>query len=172
MLGWTRDLQVALNFLCDLDGIDRKRICLLGFSGGAAVSVYITAHDPRVSLLLACACPAHFRFVTNKEAAISTIRHFQEIDVIRDKDFPPSVEEWVKGFEEVSAIDWIDKISPRPLLLVHGDADEVVPLEHAYMLFQKAKEPKEIAIIPGAKHKLRLEEKAMTTVLDWLKARC
>jgi alpha-beta hydrolase superfamily lysophospholipase len=40
------------------------------------------------------------------------------------------------------------------------------------MLFQKAKEPKEIAIIPGAKHKLRLEEKAMTTVLDWLKARC
>ena len=26
MLGWTRDLQVALNFLCDLDEIDRKRI--------------------------------------------------------------------------------------------------------------------------------------------------
>ncbi|TET44517.1 MAG: alpha/beta fold hydrolase [Dehalococcoidia bacterium] len=172
MLGWTRDLRAALNFLCDLDEIDKKRICLLGFSGGAAVSVYITAHDPRISLLLACACPAHFRFLTSKEAGIATIRHFQEIEVIRDKDFPPSIEDWLKGFEEVSAIQWIDKISPRPLLLVHGDADEVVPLEHAYMLFRKANEPKEIAIIPGAKHKLRLEEKAMTTVLDWLKARC
>jgi alpha-beta hydrolase superfamily lysophospholipase len=42
-------------------------------------------------------------------------------------------------------------------------------LEHAHRLYQKAKEPKELAIIPGAKHKLRLEEKAVTAVLEWLK---
>jgi alpha/beta superfamily hydrolase len=172
MLGWTRDLQAALDFLYDLEEIDRKRISLLGFSGGAAVSVYVTARDPRISLLLACACPAHFRFLTGEEAAIATIRHFQEIEVIRDKDFPPSLEEWLRGFDEVSPMKWIDKVSPRPLLLVHGDADEVVPLEHAYRLYQKAKQPKELAIIAGAKHKLRLEEEAVTTVLDWLKARC
>jgi len=56
------------------------------------------------------------------------------------------------------------------LLLVHGDTDEIVPVEQAYKLYQKAKEPKELAIIPGARHKLRLEEKAMATVLDWLRA--
>jgi alpha-beta hydrolase superfamily lysophospholipase len=58
------------------------------------------------------------------------------------------------------------------LLLVHGDADELIPLEHAHRLYRKAKEPKELKIIPGAKHKMRLEKAAMALVLNWLKARC
>ena len=172
MLGWSQDLQAALDFLYSFEGIDKARLCLLGFSGGAAVSVYTAAHDPRVSALAACACPADFSFLGSKEQSVSSIQHFREIGVIRDEDFPPSVEEWLRRFEIISPTQWVDKISPRPLLLVHGDADEVVPLEHAHKLYQKAKEPKELAIIPGAKHKLRLEEAAMATVLDWLKASC
>ena len=172
MLGWSRDLQVAIDFLYGLKGIDKRHLCLLGFSGGAAVSVYAAAHDPRVSLLVACACPADFNSLAGKEMALPSTQHFREIGVIRDKDFPKSLKEWLGGFETISPIRWIDKISPRPLLLVHGGADEVVPLEHAYRLYQKAKEPKEIIITPGAKHKLRLEEAAMAAAIDWLKARC
>jgi len=76
-------------------------------------------------------------------------------------------------FSTIANFGFISKyynfVSPRSLLLVHGDADEVVPLEHAYRLYQKAREPKELLVIPGAKHRLRLEEKAMAAVLDWLK---
>ncbi len=172
LLGWSQDLEAAINFISKLKKVDKERLCLLGFSGGAAVSVYVAAHDTRISSLVACACPADFGSLTGKETAPSTIQHFRDIGVIRDKNFPPSIEEWLRGFEVISPIHWIDKISPRSLLLVHGDADEVVPLEHAHMLYQKAREPKELAIIPGAKHKLRLEESAMATVLSWLKARC
>jgi len=172
IVGWSHDLQAAIDFLSSLKEVDKKRLCLLGFSGGAAVSIYVAAHDPRISLLAACACPADFAFLASKEEVSSVIQHFREIGVIRDKDFPPSVEHWVKGFETISPIRWIDSISPRPLLLVHGDADEVIPLEHAHKLYQKAKEPKELAIIPNAKHRLRLEEAAMAAVLDWLKAKC
>jgi dipeptidyl aminopeptidase/acylaminoacyl peptidase len=172
LLGWSQDLEAAINFISKLKKVDKERLCLLGFSGGAAVSVYVAAHDTRISSVVACACPADFGSLTGKEAAPSAIQHFRDIGVIRDKNFPPSIEEWLRGFEVVSPIHWIDKISPRPLLLVHGDADEVVPLEQAHMLYQKAREPKELAIIPGAKHKLRLEESAMATVLSWLKSRC
>ncbi|MFB0556473.1 MAG: alpha/beta hydrolase family protein [Dehalococcoidia bacterium] len=172
LLGWSRDLEVAINFISKLKKVDKERLCLLGFSGGATVSVYVAAHDTRISSLVACACPADFGSLTGKETAPSAIQHFRDIGVIRDKNFPPSIEEWLRGFEVVFPIHWIDKISPRPLLLVHGDADEVVPLEQAHMLYQKAREPKELAIIPGAKHKFRLEESAMATVLSWLKARC
>jgi len=172
ILGWSRDLQAALNFLFSLEGIDKRRLCLLGFSAGAAISVYTAAHDSRVSSLVACACPADFSLLADEEKALASVQHFRDIGAIRDKDFPPSVEEWLKGFETISPIRWIDKISPRPLFLVHGDADEVVPWEHAHKLYQKAKEPKELVIIPGAKHKLRLEDTAMAAVLDWLKARC
>lgn len=172
ILGWSRDLQAALDFLYSLKEADKTRFCLLGFSGGAAVSVYTAAHDPRVSSVVTCACPADFRSLRQRETPLDTIQRFRQIGAIRDKDFPPSIEEWERGFETVSPINWIDKISPRPLLLVHGDADELIPLEHAHRLYQKAKEPKELKIIPGAKHKMRLEKAAMAFVLDWLKARC
>jgi len=172
MMGWTRDLQAAVDFLSSLQQVDRTRLCLLGFSAGAAVSVYIAAHDPRVSSVVTCACPADFRSLHQTETPLETVQRFRQIGAIRDTDFPPSVEEWRARFQTISPIDWIDRISPRPLLLVHGDADELIPLEHAHLLCQKAGEPKELKIIPGAKHKMRLEKAAMDFVLDWLKARC
>jgi alpha/beta superfamily hydrolase len=170
ILAWSRDLKVALDFLSNQE-IDRRRIYVLGFSGGAAVSVYTAAHDSRIAALATCACPADFAFLARKETAASTIQHFRDIGIIRDKNFPPSIEEWLSGFETISPIRWIDGISPRPLLLVHGDTDELVPVEHAYRLYHKAKEPKELSIVPGAKHKLRLEEKAVEAILNWLKVR-
>jgi len=172
ILGWTRDLQAAVGFLYDLREVDKTRLCLLGFSGGAAVSVYVAAHDARVSLVVTCACPADFHSLSQRETPLESIQRFRQLGAIRDKDFPPSVEEWRKGFETVSPINWIDRISPRPLLLVHGDADELIPLEHAHRLYQKAKEPKELKVIPGARHRMRLEKAAMDFVLEWLTARC
>jgi dipeptidyl aminopeptidase/acylaminoacyl peptidase len=172
VLGWSRDLNTAIDFLCNLKQVDKTRFCLLGFSGGAAVSVYTAAQDPRVSAVVTCACPADFRSLAQKETPPDTIQRFRQIGAIRDKDFPSSIEDWQKGFETITPINWIDKISPRPLLLVHGDADELIPLEHAQRLYQKGKEPKELKIIPGAKHKMRLEKAAMDFVLGWLKARC
>jgi len=172
ILGWSRDLQAALDFLYNLKEVDKSRFYLLGFSGGAAVSVYTAARDPRISSVVTCACPADFSSLSQRETPLDAIERFRQIGAIRDKGFPSSIEEWQRGFETVSPIKWIDKISPRPLLLVHGDADELIPLGHAYKLYQKAKEPKELKIIPGAKHRLRLEKAAMDFVLDWLKARC
>jgi dipeptidyl aminopeptidase/acylaminoacyl peptidase len=172
ILGWSRDLGAAIDFLYDLKEIDKTRFYLLGFSGGAAVAVYAAAQDPRASAVVTCACPADFHSLARKETPSDTIQRFRQIGAIRDEDFPPSIEDWQKGFETITPINWVDKISPRPLLLVHGDADELIPLEHAQTLYQKAKEPKEVKIIPGAKHKMRLEKAAMDFVLGWLGARC
>ena len=47
---------------------------------------------------------------------------------------------------------WIGKISPRPVLIVHGDADRIVPVRMSRVLFERAKEPKKLLIIPGADH--------------------
>jgi fermentation-respiration switch protein FrsA (DUF1100 family) len=39
-----------------------------------------------------------------------------------------------------------------PLLVVHGDRDEIVPLDHGRRLFAAANEPKTFYLIPGAHH--------------------
>ena len=170
ILGWTQDLKAAIDFLSSFDEVDKSSICLLGSSGGAAVSVYVAAHDPRVSSIITFACPADFTFMSDKQQAKMLIDNFRSIGVIRDKDFPPSIDEWLEGFNTVSPIQWIDKIAPRHLLLIHGEEDEVVPIEHACKLYEQAQDPKKLTTIPGAGHRLRLEEKAITTALNWLKS--
>jgi fermentation-respiration switch protein FrsA (DUF1100 family) len=39
-----------------------------------------------------------------------------------------------------------------PLLILHGDSDEVVPLEQAQRLYDAANEPKSLYVIRGAHH--------------------
>lgn len=46
----------------------------------------------------------------------------------------------------------VRRISPRPVLLCHGDRDEVVPVEDVYALWEAAGEPKELLVVPGADH--------------------
>jgi pimeloyl-ACP methyl ester carboxylesterase len=53
------------------------------------------------------------------------------------------------------------KIAPVPLLIVHGDKDLYFPLDHARQLYQAAREPKELWVLPGMGH----AESACTTEL-------
>lgn len=39
-----------------------------------------------------------------------------------------------------------------PVLITHGDPDEVIPTEQAHLLYNAAKEPKKLLIFPGAGH--------------------
>jgi len=152
--------------------VDKSRLSLLGFSGGAAVSIYVASQDKRVSGIVACACPAEFTFLTEVDNPQSIIDHFHSIGTIRDKDFPHSAEEWLNGFRLVSPIKYVAQIAPRPLLLVHGNRDETVAVSHAYRLYDRAGEPKQIIIVDGAGHGLRQNDRAMAIVMDWLKSRC
>jgi dipeptidyl aminopeptidase/acylaminoacyl peptidase len=170
ILGWTRDLKVAIDYLCALPEVDKSHLVLLGFSGGAAVSVYVASQDNRVSSVVACACPAEFTFFTQADEPQSLIDHFRSIGAIRDDDFPSSIKEWLNGFKLVSPINYVAGIFPRPLLLVHGSRDETVEVSDAHRLYDRAGEPKQIIIVEGAGHRLRRNDEAMALVLDWLKS--
>ena len=111
-----------------------------------------------------------FTFFTQVAEPLSLIDHFRSIGTIRDNDFPPSAVEWFNGFRQVSPINHVAKIAPRPLLLLHGNKDEVVDVSHAHRLYEQAREPKQIIILAGAGHRLRQNNKAVATVLAWLKA--
>jgi len=44
------------------------------------------------------------------------------------------------------------KIAPTPLLIVHGDRDEYFPADHAEQIFEAARHPKELWVVPGFGH--------------------
>jgi fermentation-respiration switch protein FrsA (DUF1100 family) len=161
----------VIDYLYALPQLDNTYLSLLGFSAGAAVSVYVAAQDERVSSVAACACPAEFNIFVKGDNPQSLIDHFRSIGAIRDNSYPAFPQEWLDGFNLVKPIDYIAQISPRPLLLVHGSQDETVDINHAHRLYARAGEPKQLAIVEGAGHRLRRDDKAMDIVIDWLKAR-
>jgi fermentation-respiration switch protein FrsA (DUF1100 family) len=151
--------------------VDRGRISVMGFSAGAAVSVYVASQDFRVHSIIICACPTNFHFADDSQGADTAIAQFRHAGIIKDSGFPPSVADWMAGFNKVKPIEWIKKISPRPLLIIHGTQDDVVYPSSARELYERAGEPKQIVMIDGAGHRLRLEERAMDCALNWLTAR-
>ncbi len=46
----------------------------------------------------------------------------------------------------------VGRISPRPLLLIHGDADRMVPLDESRALLAHAGEPSQLLVLPGVGH--------------------
>ena len=66
---------------------------------------------------------------------------------------------------------YIGEISPRPILLVNGTDDMIVPHESAELLYSLAGEPKELVLIENTGHMYREPENKVDTVIkltvDW-----
>jgi uncharacterized protein len=169
IVGWTHDLEAVIDYLWELPEIDTNRLALVGFSAGAAVSIYIGAQDKRISAVVTCASPADFTAISDARHAQLTVNYFRKIGIIRDPDFPPSFQTWLNNFRKVDALHSVADISPRPLLLVHSRADGVVPVSSSEKLYARAGEPKQIIILEGSEHRLRRNEKAVEAIISWLK---
>jgi fermentation-respiration switch protein FrsA (DUF1100 family) len=166
MPGWTRDLRAVIDYLSGLPEVDKNRLILFGFSAGAAVSVYLASQDKRPAAVIACACPADFDF----DDPALVIERFRSIGIIRDDGFPASTGEWMQGFKAVSPVKAVGGIAPRPLLMVHGNEDDVVDIGQAYRLAEAAGDNGRLIVVDGATHRLRHSERAMAIVFDWLRS--
>lgn len=168
MAGWTRDLAAVTGYVLGRPELDTHHVALMGFSGGAAASVYQGARDSRVTAVVSCSCPAVFEHFLDEPVVRKFLERARQIGIFRKEGYPPSVREWMAGFEEVAPVRWVAGIAPRPLLLLHGNDDDLIPVEQAWELHSAAGEPKEIHIIAGAGHKLRTEPEAMAIAGEWL----
>lgn len=67
----------------------------------------------------------------------------------------------------------VEQIAPRPLLIMHCELDDLVPLEEAKELYRIANEPKELIVFPGAIHHEvyvdPLFDNVMNVTLKWFK---
>lgn len=55
---------------------------------------------------------------------------------------------------QVPGTEQVDRLAGRPLLLVHGDADGVLPDLCSHNVYDRAGDPKELVILPGEGHLL------------------
>jgi len=166
--GWMRDLESALDALdgdAEIGGIPRA---VVGSSAGGAVSIAVAARREDVSAVATLAAPASFTFGGLVSDPGRLLQTFRNTGIVHDPAFPPDLEDWWGEFKAYAPEEMIGKIAPRPVLLVHGDSDDVVGYPHAERLFVAAGEPKELVRIPGGAHQLRRDPRAVDALADWL----
>ncbi|OFW59325.1 MAG: hypothetical protein A2W01_00825 [Candidatus Solincola sediminis] len=173
--GWIEDLDAVLKALQSSHGpfkyCNAVRAALMGFSGGGAVSIICAGKGPRLRALVSLSSPSDFTRLINREGLVAFIKHARDIGIIRDPGFPASVEEYYEEMLDCRPLDYIEKVSPTPLLIIHGDQDEVVPAEEAGRLYEAARDPKELFTVAGGGHRLRFDESAMQKALSWIMKR-
>lgn len=64
----------------------------------------------------------------------------------------------------------VGEVSPRPLLVVHGTEDEVLPAQCSEIVYAAARDPKELKLFARARHGLdEVRDEVLALLVDWLK---
>lgn len=132
--GLYADAMAALRFI-EKTGIDYRRVFIYGESLGTAVSVYAAAE------LAQAGTPVAGVILEAPLSSVSDVAayHYPLVPVqplLKDR------------FEAISRVEHIS----APLLVVHGSADQVVPLRFGKSLYAAAREPKHALWIDKAGH--------------------
>jgi pimeloyl-ACP methyl ester carboxylesterase len=160
--GWLDDVHAAVAHLRSLqvDGV-----WLTGFGTGGSLAICEGARNPWVRGVAALATPADFDdWARNPRRLLLHSRHVQ---VIKDPEFPPAFDQWAGALKAVRPVEAAPALAPRPLLLVHGDSDDLTPLADGRAL-AAAHGSAEFRLISGAGHELRHDPRAIAVLLGWL----
>ncbi|MFC6253052.1 alpha/beta hydrolase [Secundilactobacillus hailunensis] len=126
------------------------KIVLMGFSMGAA-TVLATAGEH---------LPQNVKAVV-ADSGFASIYQMAKTTLRRDYHLPANpivpIADWLARFRTGSRLsqERVDdqlKHAMVPILIIHGEADQVVPVKHAKALYDAIAGPKEAYIVPNAQH--------------------
>ena len=137
-------LGAALDFVSSAPGVDPTRVGVFAFSRGTMMAVQVAATDPRVAALA-----VEGAFADVGDALRHGFRHWGFLS-----QWPALWTAMWFGMksDKLRPVDVIGDIAPRPVFVIAGAADEIVPPAQSRTLFDAAHEPKSWWLVEGAKH--------------------
>jgi uncharacterized protein len=163
--GWVRDARAVVDAVRSSEGLASTSLALVGSSAGGAVACELVARGAPADALVMLAAPAAWlSYAGDARKGVKRMQAEAGMSLAEDVVADPTA--WFAEFEAVTAERSIPKVR-IPTLIVHGTADDIVPVEHARRLGERAPRA-EVKIVEGAGHQLRRDDAAMDVVFEWL----
>lgn len=155
-----QDVEAAVKYLRSRSDADPQGIGLFGISRGGGAGILAAAEDPWIR------CVATDGAFSTRTTMLPYMRKWVEIYVHR-RWIAAVLPTWVyqlagnvalrrvakkRGCRFPGLARAIRRIAPRPLLMIHGEADTYIKPEIARGLFERARHPREFWLVEGAKH--------------------
>lgn len=128
--GTYRDARAALRYLRERSGVAGERIVYFGHSLGTAVAVELATANPPLGLIL--------------------VSPFASVRDMARLAFPRLPGGWLVR-NRYNSLARISNIG-CPLLILHGDQDDTIPISQGRKLFDAAGPPKRFQSLPGTGH--------------------
>jgi uncharacterized protein len=155
--GRIADLGAAIGFIRSRSG-GKQWIGLVGSSLGGYVSLLRASMEPGVAAMVTWATPFHLDDLRSKK------------ERNEESEYPLPAEPFFADLSKHRLLPLLPKISN--ILIIHGEADETVPVDQAWEIFHSVNEPKEIHVIEGADHRLLQpahRQRAIDLTAQWFK---
>ena len=138
------DLMVSLDYVEGRIEADGNRIGMLGLSMGGMEALWLAALDERIDVVVSVAGHLTWQHVFESGAWKHIFRGY----ALRNKLVRQGVEgkearlaffKEQTNFEAVGALQVVDRLIPRPLLLMVGNSDPFIPLSASERLYERTK---------------------------------
>jgi uncharacterized protein len=125
--------------LASQEGVDPGRVVVRGSSLGGFLAIQAAASSREIAGVIAI-CPA------SQEHLASGLRRGRFEMRVGD---PVGLEAWLMAQDIGEAVE---RIAPRPLVLMHAEGDNQIPSDHSERLHERAGDPRRLIIAPGGAH--------------------
>lgn len=144
------DLCGAVDYISTREDCIGLSLGVFGFSMGGAAAIIAAADEQRIM-----AVAAHGAYASLDRALIQRCRrHFGPLAPIAAWAIRAIGERWMPvPTADISPMNAVSQLTPRPLLLIHGTKDRVVHPADAQDLHDAAGSPKTLSILPGSGHR-------------------
>ncbi len=153
LTGRVANLDAVAEWVFGHPSLDAGKVGLLGSSFGGSTSLVKAARDRRIRCVSLWATP--YLLEKNDDRSLSEI------------EFKDAL------FEDFARYDLlVEAKGVSCALVIHGEADEVVPSREGKAIYEQAKRPKKFELIKGADHVFSVpghRERAITTSVDWFR---